>query len=68
MFLYIVEVGGCDCEGVKIYLHFMYKGASTLPIKHSIDLIRNDPLPNGPIYIYSLLDNVEIKCYIQELI
>ena len=34
-------------------------------VKHSIDLIRGAPLPNGPVYRRSLLENEEIKCQIQ---
>jgi hypothetical protein len=37
-------------------------------VKHSIDLVPSAPLPNGPIYRCSLLENEEIKCQIHELI
>jgi hypothetical protein len=37
-------------------------------VKHSIDLTPNAPLPNGPVYWHSLLENEEIKCQIQELL
>jgi hypothetical protein len=37
-------------------------------VKHPIDLIPGAPLPNGPIYICSLLENEEIKHQIHELI
>jgi hypothetical protein len=36
-------------------------------VKHSIYLIP-DPLPNGPIYQKSLLENEEIKHQIQEIL
>lgn len=38
------------------------------PIKHSIYLIFNSPLPSDPIYIFSLLENEEIKHFFHELI
>eukprot|EP00253_Pinus_taeda_P011020 PITA_11020 len=37
-------------------------------VKHSIDLTRGAPLPNGPIYRRSVLENDEIKRQIQELL
>ena len=37
-------------------------------VKHSIDLILGAPLPNGTVYICSLLNNEEIKHQIHELI
>jgi hypothetical protein len=37
-------------------------------VKHPIDLIPDGPLPNGPIYRLSLLENDEIKRQIQELL
>jgi hypothetical protein len=37
-------------------------------VKHPIDLIPGAPLPNGPIYCLSLMENDEIKCQIQELL
>ena len=37
-------------------------------VKRSIDLTLGAPLPNGPIYRRSLLENEEIKCQIQELL
>jgi hypothetical protein len=37
-------------------------------VKHSIDLTPSAPLPNGPLYRRSLLENEEIKCQIQELL
>lgn len=37
-------------------------------VKHLIDMIPSAPLPNGPIYRHSLIDNEKIKCQIQELI
>jgi hypothetical protein len=37
-------------------------------VKHSIELILDAPLPNGSIYIFSLLENEEIKCLIHDLI
>ena len=30
-------------------------------VKHSIELIPSTPLPNGPVYKHSLLENEEIK-------
>ena len=53
-----------------------YKDIFTLPtgvplhfhVKHSIDLILGVPLPNGPIYRRSLLENEEIKRQIRELL
>jgi hypothetical protein len=30
-------------------------------VKHPIDLTPNTPLPNGPVYRHSLLENEEIK-------
>ena len=37
-------------------------------VKHSIDLTPGAPLPNGPIYRWSVLENDEIKRQIQELL
>eukprot|EP00253_Pinus_taeda_P016997 PITA_16997 len=37
-------------------------------VKHSIDLTLGAPLPNGPIYRHSVLENDEIKRQIQELL
>jgi hypothetical protein len=37
-------------------------------VKHPIDLTPNAPLPNGPVYCHSLLENEEIKQHIQELL
>eukprot|EP00253_Pinus_taeda_P004699 PITA_04699 len=37
-------------------------------VKHSIDLTLSAPLPNGPIYRRSVLENDEIKMQIQELL
>jgi hypothetical protein len=37
-------------------------------VKHSIDLTPGTPLPNGPVYHHSLMENEEIKCHIQEML
>ena len=37
-------------------------------VKHSINLIHGMPLPNGLVYMHSLLENEEIKCQIQDLL
>jgi hypothetical protein len=37
-------------------------------VKHPIDLTPSSPLPNGPIYHRSLMENDEIRCHIQDLI
>jgi hypothetical protein len=37
-------------------------------VKNSIDLTHGAPLPNGPVYRRSLLENEEIKRQIQELL
>jgi hypothetical protein len=37
-------------------------------VNHSIELTIGMPLPNGPMYWRSLLENEEIKCQIQELL
>ena len=37
-------------------------------VKHPIDLTPDAPLPNGPVYRLSLLENEEIKRQIQELL
>jgi hypothetical protein len=37
-------------------------------VKHPIDLTPNAPLPNGPVYHHSFLENEEIKRQIQELL
>jgi hypothetical protein len=37
-------------------------------VKHPIDLTPGAPLPNGPVYHHSLLENEEIKRQIQELL
>jgi hypothetical protein len=36
-------------------------------VKHSIDLTHGAPLPNGPVYQFSLSKNDEIKNQIREL-
>eukprot|EP00253_Pinus_taeda_P036053 PITA_36053 len=45
---------------VRVPLHYQ--------VKHSIDLTPGVPLPNGPIYWCSVLENDEIKRQIQELL
>ena len=37
-------------------------------VKHPIDLTPSAPIPNGPIYRHSVLENDEIKRQIQELL
>jgi hypothetical protein len=37
-------------------------------VKYPIDMNPNAPLPNGPIYRHSLLENEDIKRQIQELL
>jgi hypothetical protein len=37
-------------------------------VKHPIDLTHGAPLPNGPIYHLSLMENEEIKRQIEELL
>jgi hypothetical protein len=37
-------------------------------VKHPIDMIPNAPLPNGPVYHHSFMENDEIKCQIQEIL
>ena len=37
-------------------------------VNHPIDLTPGAPLPNGPIYLHSVLENDEIKRQIQELL
>jgi hypothetical protein len=37
-------------------------------VKHPIDLTLGAPLPNGPIYRHSVMENDEIKRQIQELL
>ena len=37
-------------------------------VKHPIDMTPGAPLPNGPIYRCSVMENDEIKRHIQELI
>jgi hypothetical protein len=37
-------------------------------VKHPIDLTPGAPLPNGPVYHHSLMENDEIRCQIQELL
>jgi hypothetical protein len=37
-------------------------------VKHPIDLTLGAPLPNGPVYHHSLMENEKIKCQIQELL
>jgi hypothetical protein len=37
-------------------------------VKHPLYLTPSAPLPNGPVYHRSLMENDEIKCQIQELI
>jgi hypothetical protein len=37
-------------------------------VKHPIDLTPSSPLPNGPIYHHSLMENDEIRCHIQDII
>jgi hypothetical protein len=53
-----------------------YKGIFSSPtgvplhyqVNHSINLTPNALLPNGPVYLHSLLENEEIKRQIQEMI
>jgi hypothetical protein len=37
-------------------------------VKHPIDLTPGAPLPNGPVYLRSLMENDEIKRQIQEIL
>jgi hypothetical protein len=37
-------------------------------VKNSIDLTPDPPLPNGPFYHCSLMENDEIRCYTQEIL
>jgi hypothetical protein len=37
-------------------------------VKHPIDLTPDAPLPNGPVYCFSLLENEDIKRNIQKLL
>jgi hypothetical protein len=37
-------------------------------VKHSIDLTPSAPLPNGPVYMSSVMEIEKIKCQIQETI
>jgi hypothetical protein len=37
-------------------------------VKHPIDLTLSEPLPNGPVYHLSLMENDEIRRQIQELL
>jgi hypothetical protein len=37
-------------------------------VKHPIDLTPSAPLPNGTVYLHSLLKNEEIKRQIQEIL
>jgi hypothetical protein len=57
---------------VEEYIRYIFTSPIGVPlhyqVKHSIDLIPGAPLPNGPIYRCSLLENEEIKCQIHELI
>jgi hypothetical protein len=51
---------------------YIFSSPSGVPlhcqVKHPIDLTLDAPLPNGPVYRLSLLENEEIKRKIQELI
>jgi hypothetical protein len=48
----------CSPTGVPTYFQF----------KHPIDLTLEKPLPNGPVYHCSLMENYEIMHHIQELL
>jgi hypothetical protein len=37
-------------------------------VKHSIDLNPDAPLPNGPVYRHSLLENEEMKHHIKKIL
>jgi hypothetical protein len=37
-------------------------------VKHPIDITPDAPLPNGPVYHLSLMENYEIKRHIQEFL
>jgi putative transposase len=45
---------------IEVPLHYQ--------VKHPIDMTPDTPLPNGPIYHLSLLENEEIKQQIQEIL
>jgi hypothetical protein len=47
-------------QPTRVLMHFQ--------VKHPIDLTLGAPLPNGPIYHCSLMENEKIKHYIQELL
>jgi hypothetical protein len=65
---YTTEAGRQDCRGAQRYFFFTYGVPLHFQVKHSIDLVPSAPLPNGPIYRCSLLENEEIKHQIHELI
>jgi hypothetical protein len=44
---------------IRVLMHFQ--------VKHPIDLTPNAPLPNGPVYRHSMIENDEIKNHIQEI-
>jgi hypothetical protein len=45
---------------IRLPMHFQ--------VKHPIDLTPGTPMPNGPVYHHSLMENDEIKRQIQELL
>jgi hypothetical protein len=44
----------------RVLMHFQ--------VKHPIDITLSAPLPNEPAYRFSLMENDEIKCLIQEIL
>ena len=60
MNMVVEEYGDIFTSPIVVPLHYQ--------VKHPIDLTQGVPLPNGPIYRSSVLENDEIKRQIQELL
>ena len=56
----VEEYGDIFTSPTGVPLHYQ--------VKHLIDMTPGAPLPNGPIYRHSVLENNEMKRKIQELL
>jgi hypothetical protein len=62
------EAGGQGRGGIQRHILLTHWGTSALSGQAFNRSDPDAPLPNGPVYHHSLMENEEIKCQIQELL